>query len=117
LIHARETGGKVLCRFTTGEIWTVWIEHCRGACRPQSTSSTRIPALLGRIHHDEAVDKNHRVLHQVRAASGKRIVIAEFGCPAPATTCAKPDNERIQSKESVREDYTHTTTPTIHKLT
>ena len=75
---------------TTGEIWTVWLDH------PELASAGRFhrrayPALLGRLRRVATRSTTpSRFYDKLRQAHpGKRIVIAEFGWPSAGYNFAR----------------------------
>jgi len=74
----RETSMPV----TSGEIWSVWLEHPELASAVDFIAAHVLPYWEG-IPDSGAVDQAVRIYNQLRQAyPGKRIVIAEFGWPS-----------------------------------
>src|SRR5712691_296412 len=81
---------------TTGEIWTVWIEHPELASAVDFIAAHILPYWDG-FTTREAVDKTIEFYGKLRRAHpGKRIVIAEFGWPSAGYNMLAADPGRIE---------------------
>src|SRR6266481_182027 len=88
---------------TTGEIWTVWIEHPELASAVDFIAAHILPYWDGFIA-TQAVDKTIEFYTKLRQAHpGKRIVIAEFGWPSAGYNMLKADPGRIEQASVLRE--------------
>src|SRR5207245_5566359 len=88
---------------TTGEIWTVWIEHPELASAVDFIAAHILPYWDG-FNATQAVDKTIEFYDKLRAAHpGKRIVIAEFGWPSAGYNMRKADPGRIEQAPVLRE--------------
>jgi len=87
----QRVNGKVLWPVTTARSGRM--DRAIRSLRPQSTSSPRISSLLGRIHHDAAVDKTIEFYTKRRRAHpGTRIVMPSSSGPsAGPPTFATPE--------------------------
>jgi exo-beta-1,3-glucanase (GH17 family)/cellulose synthase/poly-beta-1,6-N-acetylglucosamine synthase-like glycosyltransferase len=91
---------------TTGEIWTVWIDH------PELASSVDFIA-AHILPYWEGFDASHAVDHTIefydklrRVHPGKRIVIAEFGWPSAGYNFHNADPGRIEQAMILRDFVT-----------
>ncbi|TMK02709.1 MAG: glycosyltransferase [Alphaproteobacteria bacterium] len=88
---------------TTGEIWTVWIEHPELASAVDFIAAHILPYWDG-FNATQAVDKTIEFYDKLRAAHpGKRIVIAEFGWPSAGYNMRQADPGRIEQASVLRE--------------
>src|SRR5256886_1551020 len=88
---------------TTGEIWTVWIEHPELASAVDFIAAHILPYWDG-FPATQAVDKTIEFYTKLRQAHpGKRIVIAEFGWPSAGYNMLKADPGRIEQASVLRE--------------
>src|SRR6478736_9427006 len=88
---------------TTGEIWTVWIEHPELASAVDFIAAHILPYWDG-FTTTQAVDKTIEFYTKLRQAHpGKRIVIAEFGWPSAGYNMLKADPGRIEQASVLRE--------------
>ena len=88
---------------TTGEIWTVWIEHPELASAVDFIAAHILPYWDG-FSATQAVDKTIEFYDKLRAAHpGKRIVIAEFGWPSAGYNMRHADPGRIEQASVLRE--------------
>ena len=88
---------------TTGEIWTVWIEHPELASAVDFIAAHILPYWDG-FNATQAVDKTIEFYDKLRAAHpGKRIVIAEFGWPSAGYNMRQADPGRIEQATVLRE--------------
>ena len=88
---------------TTGEIWTVWIEHPELASAVDFIAAHILPYWDG-FSATQAVDKTIEFYDKLRAAHpGKRIVIAEFGWPSAGYNMRQADPGRIEQASVLRE--------------
>ncbi|MBV8242100.1 MAG: glycosyltransferase, partial [Hyphomicrobiales bacterium] len=88
---------------TTGEIWTVWIEHPELASAVDFIAAHILPYWDG-FTATQAVDKTIEFYTKLRQAHpGKRIVIAEFGWPSAGYNILKADPGRIEQASVLRE--------------
>src|SRR5712671_1752496 len=88
---------------TTGEIWTVWIEHPELASAVDFIAAHILPYWDG-FPAIQAVDKTIEFYTKLRQAHpGKRIVIAEFGWPSAGYNMLKADPGRIEQASVLRE--------------
>jgi len=88
---------------TTGEIWTVWIEHPELASAVDFIAAHILPYWDG-FTTTQAVDKTIEFYDKLRRAHpGKRIVIAEFGWPSAGYNMRHADPGRIEQATVVRE--------------
>src|SRR5437870_7419127 len=84
---------------TTGEIWTVWIDHPELASAVDFIAAHILPYWDG-FNATQAVDKTVEVYTILRQAHpGKRIVIAEFGWPSAGYNMLKADPGRIEQAD------------------
>src|SRR5215472_11587068 len=87
---------------TTGEIWTVWIEHPELASAVDFIAAHILPYWDG-FTTREAVDKTIEFYNKLRRAHpGKRIVIAEFGWPSAGYNMRDADPGRIEQAGVLR---------------
>ena len=87
---------------TTGEIWTVWIEHPELASAVDFIAAHILPYWDG-FTTREAVDKTIEFYGKLRRAHpGKRIVIAEFGWPSAGYNMLAADPGRIEQASVLR---------------
>src|SRR6476659_1558843 len=88
---------------TTGEIWTVWIEHPELASAVDFIAAHILPYWDG-FPATQAVDKTIEFYTTLRQAHpGKRIVIAEFGWPSAGYNMLKADPGRIEQASVLRD--------------
>lgn len=88
---------------TTGEIWTVWIEHPELASAVDFIAAHILPYWDG-FNATQAVDKTIEFYTKLRRAHpGKRIVIAEFGWPSAGYNMRDADPGRIEQASVLRE--------------
>ena len=88
---------------TTGEIWTVWIDHPELASAVDFIAAHILPYWDG-FSATQAVDKTIEFYDKLRAAHpGKRIVIAEFGWPSAGYNMREADPGRIEQASVLRE--------------
>src|SRR3984893_7823388 len=88
---------------TTGEIWTVWIDHPELASAVDFIAAHILPYWDG-FPATQAVDKTIEFYTKLRQAHpGKRIVIAEFGWPSAGYNMLKADPGRIEQASVLRE--------------
>ena len=88
---------------TTGEIWTVWIEHPELASAVDFIAAHILPYWDG-FTTSQAVDKTIEFYDKLRRAHpGKRIVIAEFGWPSAGYNMRDADPGRIEQASVLRE--------------
>ena len=88
---------------TTGEIWTVWIEHPELASAVDFIAAHILPYWDG-FTTTQAVDKTIEFYTKLRRAHpGKRIVIAEFGWPSAGYNMRDADPGRIEQASVLRE--------------
>ncbi|HKF08874.1 MAG TPA: glycosyltransferase [Xanthobacteraceae bacterium] len=88
---------------TTGEIWTVWIEHPELASAVDFIAAHILPYWDG-FSATQAVDKTIEFYDKLRAAHpGKRIVIAEFGWPSAGYNMRQADPGRIEQASVLRD--------------
>jgi exo-beta-1,3-glucanase (GH17 family) len=81
---------------TTGEIWTVWIEHPELASAVDFIAAHILPYWDG-FNTTQAVDRTIEFYTKLRQVHpGKRIVIAEFGWPSAGYNMLKADPGRIE---------------------
>jgi exo-beta-1,3-glucanase (GH17 family)/glycosyltransferase involved in cell wall biosynthesis len=88
---------------TTGEIWTVWIEHPELASAVDFIAAHILPYWDG-FTTTQAVDKTIEFYDKLRRVHpGKRIVIAEFGWPSAGYNMRDADPGRIEQASVLRE--------------
>jgi len=88
---------------TTGEIWTVWIEHPELASAVDFIAAHILPYWDG-FNASQAVDKTIEFYGKLRQAHpGKRIVIAEFGWPSAGYNMRNADPGRIEQATVLRD--------------
>jgi len=88
---------------TTGEIWTVWIEHPELASAVDFIAAHILPYWDG-FNATQAVDKTIEFYTKLRQAHpGKRIVIAEFGWPSAGYNMRQADPGRIEQASVLRD--------------
>jgi exo-beta-1,3-glucanase (GH17 family)/cellulose synthase/poly-beta-1,6-N-acetylglucosamine synthase-like glycosyltransferase len=88
---------------TTGEIWTVWIEHPELASAVDFIAAHILPYWDG-FPAEQAVTKTIEFYNKLRSAHpGKRIVIAEFGWPSGGYNILQADPGRIEQAMVLRE--------------
>jgi exo-beta-1,3-glucanase (GH17 family)/cellulose synthase/poly-beta-1,6-N-acetylglucosamine synthase-like glycosyltransferase len=88
---------------TTGEIWTVWIEHPELASAVDFIAAHILPYWDG-FNATQAVDKTIEFYTKLRQVHpGKRIVIAEFGWPSAGYNMRDADPGRIEQPSVLRE--------------
>jgi exo-beta-1,3-glucanase (GH17 family)/cellulose synthase/poly-beta-1,6-N-acetylglucosamine synthase-like glycosyltransferase len=88
---------------TTGEIWTVWIDHPELASAVDFIAAHILP-------YWEGFDASHAVDHTIefydklrRVHPGKRIVIAEFGWPSAGYNFHNADPGRLDQAKVIRD--------------
>jgi exo-beta-1,3-glucanase (GH17 family)/cellulose synthase/poly-beta-1,6-N-acetylglucosamine synthase-like glycosyltransferase len=88
---------------TTGEIWTVWIEHPELASAVDFIAAHILPYWDG-FNAAQAIDKTIEFYTKLRQAHpGKRIVIAEFGWPSAGYNMREADPGRIEQASVLRD--------------
>ena len=88
---------------TTGEIWTVWIEHPELASAVDFIAAHILPYWDG-FNASQAVDKTVEFYTKLRQVHpGKRIVIAEFGWPSAGYNMRDADPGRIEQASVLRD--------------
>src|SRR5215510_14081219 len=88
---------------TTGEIWTVWIEHPELSSAVDFIAAHILPYWDG-FTATQAVDKTIEFYTKLRQAHpGKRIVIAEFGWLSAGYNMLKADPGRIEQASVLRD--------------
>ncbi len=88
---------------TTGEIWTVWIEHPELASAVDFIAAHILPYWDG-FHAAQAVDKTVEFYTKLRQVHpGKRVVIAEFGWPSAGYNMREADPGRIEQASVLRD--------------
>ena len=88
---------------TTGEIWTVWIEHPELASAVDFIAAHILPYWDG-FNATQAVDKTIEFYTKLRQVHpGKRIVIAEFGWPSAGYNMRDADPGRIEQASVLRD--------------
>jgi exo-beta-1,3-glucanase (GH17 family) len=88
---------------TTGEIWTVWIEHPELASAVDFIAAHILPYWDG-FHATQAVDKTVEFYTKLRQVHpGKRVVIAEFGWPSAGYNMREADPGRIEQASVLRD--------------
>jgi exo-beta-1,3-glucanase (GH17 family)/cellulose synthase/poly-beta-1,6-N-acetylglucosamine synthase-like glycosyltransferase len=88
---------------TTGEIWTVWIEHPELASAVDFIGAHILPYWDG-FTTGQAVDKTIEFYTKLRRTHpGKRIVIAEFGWPSGGYNMLNADPGRIEQATVLRD--------------
>src|SRR6516164_1760899 len=88
---------------TTGEIWTVWIDHPELASAVDFIAAHILPYWDG-FPAEQAVTKTIEFYNKLRNAHpGKRIVIAEFGWPSGGYNMLQADPGRIEQAMVLRE--------------
>src|SRR5215475_6728248 len=88
---------------TTGEIWTVWIDHPELASAVDFIAAHILPYWDG-FDATQAVDKTIEFYTKLRQAHpGKRIVIAEFGWPSAGYNMRQADPGRIEQASVLRD--------------
>ncbi len=88
---------------TTGEIWTVWIEHPELASAVDFIAAHILPYWDG-FTTGQAVDKTIEFYTKLRRTHpGKRIVIAEFGWPSAGYNMRDADPGRIEQATVLRD--------------
>ncbi|HEY2534981.1 MAG TPA: glycosyltransferase [Xanthobacteraceae bacterium] len=88
---------------TTGEIWTVWIEHPELASAVDFVAAHILPYWEG-FDASRAVDHTIEFYDRLRQAlPGKRIVIAEFGWPSAGYNYHDANPGRIEQAMVVRD--------------
>src|SRR5262245_52230768 len=88
---------------TTGEIWTVWIEHPELASAVDFIGAHILPYWDG-FTTSQAVDKTIEFYTKLRRTHpGKRIVIAEFGWPSGGYNMLNADPGRIEQATVLRD--------------
>ncbi len=91
---------------TTGEIWTVWIEHPELASAVDFIAAHILPYWEG-VDASTAVDHTIEFYDELRRAHpGKRIVIAEFGWPSAGYNYHGADPGRIAQAAVLRDFVT-----------
>jgi exo-beta-1,3-glucanase (GH17 family)/cellulose synthase/poly-beta-1,6-N-acetylglucosamine synthase-like glycosyltransferase len=88
---------------TTGEIWTVWIDHPQLASAVDFIAAHILPYWDG-FPTAQAVDKTIEFYNKLRRTHpGKRIVIAEFGWPSGGYNMLKAVPGRIEQAAVLRD--------------
>jgi exo-beta-1,3-glucanase (GH17 family)/cellulose synthase/poly-beta-1,6-N-acetylglucosamine synthase-like glycosyltransferase len=88
---------------TTGEIWTVWIDHPELASAVDFIAAHILPYWDG-FTTRQAVDKTIEFYTKLRRTHpGKRIVIAEFGWPSAGYNMRDADPGRIEQATVLRD--------------
>jgi exo-beta-1,3-glucanase (GH17 family)/cellulose synthase/poly-beta-1,6-N-acetylglucosamine synthase-like glycosyltransferase len=88
---------------TTGEIWSVWIEHPELAAQVDFIAAHILPYWEG-VTAKQAVDYTIEFYEKLRRAHpGKRIVIAEFGWPSAGYNFHKAEPGRIEQITVLRD--------------
>jgi exo-beta-1,3-glucanase (GH17 family)/cellulose synthase/poly-beta-1,6-N-acetylglucosamine synthase-like glycosyltransferase len=88
---------------TTGEIWTVWIEHPELASAVDFIAAHILPYWDG-FNATQAVDKTIEFYTKLRRVHpGKRVVIAEFGWPSAGYNMREADPGRIEQASVLRD--------------
>ena len=91
---------------TTGEIWTVWIDHPELASAVDFIAAHILPYWEG-FDYTHAVDHTFEFYDKLRQMHpGKRIVIAEFGWPSAGYNFHDANPGRIEQAAVVR-DFVH----------
>jgi exo-beta-1,3-glucanase (GH17 family)/cellulose synthase/poly-beta-1,6-N-acetylglucosamine synthase-like glycosyltransferase len=88
---------------TTGEIWSVWIEHPELASQVDFIAAHILPYWEG-VSAKQAVDYTIQFYDKLRRAHpGKRIVIAEFGWPSAGYNFHNAEPGRIEQPTVLRD--------------
>jgi exo-beta-1,3-glucanase (GH17 family)/glycosyltransferase involved in cell wall biosynthesis len=88
---------------TTGEIWTVWIEHPELASAVDFIAAHILPYWDG-FNATQALDKTIEFYTKLRQVHpGKRVVIAEFGWPSAGYNMREADPGRIEQASVLRD--------------
>jgi exo-beta-1,3-glucanase (GH17 family)/glycosyltransferase involved in cell wall biosynthesis len=88
---------------TTGEIWTVWIEHPQLASAVDFIAAHILPYWDG-FNASQAIDKAVEFYTKLRQVHpGKRVVIAEFGWPSAGYNMREADPGRIEQASVLRD--------------
>jgi exo-beta-1,3-glucanase (GH17 family)/cellulose synthase/poly-beta-1,6-N-acetylglucosamine synthase-like glycosyltransferase len=88
---------------TTGEIWTVWIDHPELASEVDFIAAHILPYWDG-LNLTQAVDQTISAYDKLRRAHpGKRIVIAEFGWPSSGYNMQRAVPGRIEQALVIRD--------------
>ena len=88
---------------TTGEIWTVWIEHPELASAVDFIAAHILPYWDG-FNASQAIDKAVEFYTKLRQVHpGKRVVIAEFGWPSAGYNMREADPGRIEQASVLRD--------------
>ena len=88
---------------TTGEIWTVWIEHPELASAVDFIAAHILPYWDG-FNASQAIDKTVEFYTKLRQVHpGKRVVIAEFGWPSAGYNMREADPGRIEQASVLRD--------------
>src|SRR5271169_1468138 len=91
---------------TTGEIWTVWIDHPELASAVDLIAAHILPYWEG-FDVSQAVDQTIEFYDKLRRAHpGKRIVIAEFGWPSAGYNFHDANPGRMEQAAVIR-DFVH----------
>ncbi len=91
---------------TTGEIWTVWIDHPELASAVDFIAAHILPYWEG-FNASHAVDHTIEFYDKLRQMHpGKRIVIAEFGWPSAGYNFHDANPGRIEQAEVLRDFVT-----------
>jgi exo-beta-1,3-glucanase (GH17 family)/cellulose synthase/poly-beta-1,6-N-acetylglucosamine synthase-like glycosyltransferase len=91
---------------TTGEIWTVWIDHPELASAVDFIAAHILPYWEG-FDYKQAVDHTIEFYDKLRRVHpGKRIVIAEFGWPSAGYNFHHADPGRLEQAAVVRDFVT-----------
>lgn len=88
---------------TTGEIWTVWIDHPELASEVDFIAAHILPYWDG-LNLTQAVDQTISAYDRLRRAhEGKRIVIAEFGWPSAGYNMQRAVPGRVEQALVIRD--------------
>ncbi len=88
---------------TTGEIWTVWIDHRELAPEVDFIAAHILPYWEG-LNLTKVVDETIRAYDKLRGAhEGKRIVIAEFGWPSGGYNMQRAVPGRVEQALVIRD--------------
>src|SRR3954464_11279113 len=88
---------------TTGEIWTVWIDHPELASAVDFIAAHILPYWEG-VDASHAVDQAIMAYDKLRRAHpGKRIVIAEFGWPSAGYNMHNAEPGRVEQALVIRD--------------
>jgi exo-beta-1,3-glucanase (GH17 family)/cellulose synthase/poly-beta-1,6-N-acetylglucosamine synthase-like glycosyltransferase len=88
---------------TTGEIWSVWVDHPELASAVDFIAAHILPYWEG-VPADRAVDQSIQFYDKLRRTHpGKRIVIAEFGWPSAGYNMHRANPGRIEQATVLRD--------------